>query len=590
MTRRRLLCIIAIVVALPLLAVVAVWGFRDRIALALVRSQLGGILTVPADVRGIAISPNGDRITVTGVRIGEHHLDPADPLIAIDRIDLSWSPWALLDDRVDIAAVRIDGVAVLADRLSDGRVTLAGLLRPAPAATSPASVIPAIRVALTEITGVSVAFADAQAATTPWRATIDHTSLVVEDLRIDPGRPATARVRGTVSLRVAAPPGFAAGDLLVMPGASISGERMADRIRIGALVALAPSAILIRHADGRSNLDEAIDRLIAVAAAVTGPPATAAGHQALPPITLELSHVRVVDARLEIHDGVIADDTVGVRVEGIQLGVDDAWLHPLAGAPATTGRFRFDVRIHQPDPHPDAFLAVRGTVEPWSGGIPSATAALALTGFAFATVEALIPPVTRTAVGAEGFDLGAHVVLTTKTLQADGALVGDRGVVLPFRLAGTATAPVLAGSSLLLGAVNRLGGGVWNLGEDMVGGGIELVSGGAGAVWDLGSGVFSSGADLGGGLVRMVGGVITLDGEAVGAGARRATLGAAGSMGDGMVAAGGGVLGSGDGTLGALGGSRHRDPWRMAIPERHVAAVVRADRVLGGATVAITAP
>jgi hypothetical protein len=590
MTRRRLLWIIAAVIALPLLAVAVGWGFRDRIALAVVRSRLGEVFTVPADVGSIAISPFGDRITVSGVRIGEHHLDPANPLIAVDRIDLSWSPWALLHDRVDIAALRIDGVAVLADRLPDGRVTLADLLRPGPAASSPAAVIPAIRVARTEITGVSMAFADALSATTPWRATLDHTSLVVEDLRIDPGRPATARVRGTVSLRVAAPPGFAGGDLLVMPGASISGERMADRLRIGALVALAPSAILIRHADGRSNLDEAIGRLTAVAAAVTGPPATAAGRQASPPISLELSHLRVVDARAEVHDGVIADEAVAVRVDGIHLGIDDAWLHPAAGAPATTARFRLDARIQQPIPHPTALVAVRGQVAPWSGGIPTGDGALALTGFAFATVEALIPPATRTAVGAEGFDLGAHVVLTAETLQAEGALVGDRGVTLPFRIGGTATAPVLAGSPLLRGAMNRLGGGAWNLGQGVVGGGIELVSGGAGAVRDLGGGLLSAGVDMGGGLARMVGGALTLDGEAIGAGARRATVGAAGSIGGGVGAAGGGIVESGSGTLGALGGSRERDPWRVAIPERHASAVLRADRVLGGATVAIAPP
>ncbi len=591
--RRRILWIIAIVIALPLCAVAVAWGFRDRIALAIIRGRLAEVLAVPADVAHIAISPLGDRIAVSGVRIGQHPTDPAIPLVTLDRIDLAWSPWALVDRRIEIEALDIDGVAVRADRLADGRVTVADLLRPGSgSATAPASATAglAIRVARIGITGIRLELADALAATTPWRVTVDHTNVDIEDFRLDPGQAPTARIRGTVSLRVASPPGFAAGDLLAMPGSSLSAELAPDRIRIAALVALSPSAVLIRHPDGRSNVDDAILRLTAIAAAIAGPSGTSAPRGDGRRFALELAHLRLMDGRAEVHDGVIAHETVAVRVDGIQLGIDEVWLHPAPGAPATAARVRLDARIHQPDPHPTALLAVRGQVAPWNGGIPSVEGAFALTGFAFATVEALVPPAARTAVGAEGFDLAARMTLTPGSLHAVGALVGDRGVSLPFRIGGTATAPVLAGSPLLRGAFNRLGGGAWNLAEGVVGSGIEAVSGGVGAVADLGGGILSAGADVGGGLARIVAGVVTLDGDRIGAGARRATVGAAGSLGDGLVAAGGGVVDAGGSTVGALGGSRVRNPWREAIPQRHGAEVMRADLVLAGATVAISPP
>ncbi|MFM2090793.1 MAG: hypothetical protein RLZZ127_1282 [Planctomycetota bacterium] len=582
--RRRILWSLAILAFLPLAGAAAAWAFRDRIALAIVRDRLASVFAVPVELDGIRISPGFDRISLRGLRIGRHHQDPATPLVRIDAIDAEWSPTALLDRRVVVSAVRIDGVGVLADRLADGSVTLAGLLTPAPSATPAGPVaVPEIAIDGIEITGIQARLRDAMAATTPWQVTVDGASLAVHDLRLAPGGAATARFRGVVSCRIAMPPGFGAGDLADLPGIAVVGDLLPDRLRIGSAVAVAPALVLSRPGDGPSNLDEALLRLRGIA----GAPASAAAAPRRPGLGLELAHIRILGARAEVRDPRIAAHPL--RVEDVQCGVDDLWIHPAAPATAAA-RVRIDGRILQPAPHPPALVAIRARSAALPATPASAAVAVALTGFAFDTVDALVPTGARSAIGAEGFDAVATARLADRQLRIEGAVTGDLGVRLPFRAAGSATAPELAGSPLALAIANRLGGSLVNAGQGILGTGVEVVGGGVGAVWDVGSGVVTAGADLGTGLFRIVKGAVTLDGDTLGAGARQATVGTLGSLGGGLADAGRSLAGAGTGSLDAMTGDRERAPWRAGIPGRHDEAVVGVDLVLAGATVAITVP
>ena len=166
-----------------------------------------------------------------------------------------------------------------------------------------------------------------------------------------------------------------------------------------------------------------------------------------------------------------------------------------------------------------------------------------LTGFAFATVEEIVPAGSKALLG-KGFDLQTRFYAAPDQLYVRGAMNPIGAAKLPLRVDGTPLAPEIDLKSMaLIGSVGVIGGGLLNLSGNLVSGSSEIVGSSVSAVGSVGSGVLDATKSLGLGLFKTTKGLVTLDGDALGDGVKGATAGTVGSAVGGVTDAGGDVAG-----------------------------------------------
>jgi hypothetical protein len=201
-------------------------------------------------------------------------------------------------------------------------------------------------------------------------------------------------------------------------------------------------------------------------------------------------------------------------------------------------------------------------------------------GLKLATLGALIPPATRTALGGDGLDSGMALALNDGRISLDALAVTDRNVRYDtIRVRGPLNAPTVEIAPVLSG-VFRVTDGVLNLGKSGLGAGISIAEGGVNVAKEMGTGALTVGKKLLGGLFDTGKGLATLDAKQVGKGLAGSTVGTI-DLSMGTVGGAGGAAASGlDKSVSDLTGSSFLQAWDKGIPKRYETAMQEAEKAL----------
>ena len=197
------------------------------------------------------------------------------------------------------------------------------------------------------------------------------------------------------------------------------------------------------------------------------------------------------------------------------------------------------------------------------------------------TLGDLVPPATRTALGASGLDSHLALSLNKDAINLFAGILTDHQVEYnTMHIYGPLNKPTLEVADIFSGAFNRITDGLVNLGGDTLHAGLSIAKSGISVVGEVGSGAWQVGKNLGASALEIGTGFLTLDGEQVREGLGGATTDTLILTRD-SVAGAGSAAGEGLGeSISDLAAVARVQAWDRAIPERYQAARQQAREAL----------
>jgi len=204
-----------------------------------------------------------------------------------------------------------------------------------------------------------------------------------------------------------------------------------------------------------------------------------------------------------------------------------------------------------------------------------------LAGFKLDTLKSLVPPATRTTLGADGFDAGLVLALNENRVNLFASILSDRNIRYDaIHATGPLDAPKVELGAVLAGVLNRVSGAIVNVGKNAFGAGFKIAEGGVSVAKELGSGTLKVGKNLGKSIFEIGRGIVTLDRKNLKEGLTHITRDTVGltaeSVGGAGTAAGGGLQNS----VSDLRGNATLQAWDNGIPQRYQAAMDQAKEAL----------
>lgn len=147
--------------------------------------------------------------------------------------------------------------------------------------------------------------------------------------------------------------------------------------------------------------------------------------------------------------------------------------------------------------------------------LPPTNAQVRLIGLKLDTLGSLIPPATRTALGADGLDTGLALALNNGRISLNALALTDRNIRYDtIKVQGPLDAPVVEIAPIFAG-VFRVTDGLLSIGKSGLGTGISIAEGGFDVAKEVGSGTLKIGKKLVTGLFDTGTGLVTLDQQQV---------------------------------------------------------------------------
>lgn len=294
---------------------------------------------------------------------------------------------------------------------------------------------------------------------------------------------------------------------------------------------------------------------------------------------VQVDQIRLEDGSLTLQDSALTGKPMVFPLKDIRLRVDQLCLFDENKA-ADPAAVSFSFQLKQPGNLPDAYFGAVATVGPIAGGIPPINAQVRLIGLKLDTLGSLIPPATRSALGADGLDAGYALALNAGHITLDALVLTDRNIRYDtIRVRGRLDAPVVDIAPVMSGMF-RVTDGMLNIGMSGLGAGISIAEGGFNVVKEVGSGSLRMGKKLLGGLFDTGTGIATLDAEKMGKGIADSTAGTINLSLEHVMGAGS-AAGSGLGqSASELTGKSALKAWDKSIPERYQTAMRRAEAAL----------
>ena len=330
---------------------------------------------------------------------------------------------------------------------------------------------------------------------------------------------------------------------------------------------------LVRDQKGRLGLD----KLVKTEQLAAEKPDAAAEEKTLP--IVQVNTIRLENGSITVRDSAMTGKPMVFPLTDIRAAVDRLRLFDenKGGDP---GAVSVSFQLKQPGKLPAAHFGTVARLGPVGRGVPACNAHARMIGLKLATLGALIPPATRTALGGDGLDSGMALALSDGRISLDALAVTDRNVRYDtIRVRGPLNAPTVEIAPVLSG-VFRVTDGVLNLGKSGLGAGISIAEGGVNVAKEMGTGALNVGKKLLGGLFDTGKGLATLDTKQVEKGLTGSTVGtidlSLGAVGGAGSAAGGGVGKS----VSDLTGTAAVQAWNKGIPTRYQNAMQQAQAAL----------
>jgi len=220
------------------------------------------------------------------------------------------------------------------------------------------------------------------------------------------------------------------------------------------------------------------------------------------------------------------------------------------------------------EPYADGLLGLAARIGPVGGEVPEVNAVLRLADLELETIEAVIPDGTAQVLGGSALDLSADLALASYLLDCEIEVEATGGHVIPLSIGGTPEKPEIDQSSILLGVMTHLGGGVGHLVGNIGGAGYQLAAGATETTWAVGKGAVNVVGSIGGGLFKTVTSAATGDLDGAVEGLSDATVGTAETAADAAVDVAGEVAEGATATVDSTTGEDADREWRADTPRR----------------------
>ena len=586
--------------AVLLVALAAVIMYIDPIAHSLANRTLKRSLQAGGVLDQIHIRPGEGIVEMAGLTLQAPKGFGSDPLLTLGRLRLDIDPAALFDAELVIEELIVGELSLVLVRDENGRLSPFHLLAQSraestgkdtgsEAANRGVTAIPPIRIDRIRLEKISVLLIDRQGGRN-WKARA-FIDLSADDIRVKEllnrdiflGRLNLA-VR---EVAVDQPEGFGPSPLLQMESftAATSDVDMGssilpvDRLSVEKL-----SASVERNAAGETNLQKLKAALLDDPKAENDSEAPSkpgkAGAQpakGLPSIRFE--KIQVSDGSLTYRDQAVSEEGVTLPLHNMSLsatGLNLFGKNEAAEPASVSAAFQLD----QPGQLPAAYFGAEADVGP-IGNVPPVNAQIRLAGFKLDTLGSLVPPATRTAIGATGLDASVAMAMDPRAIDLFAAIETDHGVEYEaLRVHGPLGKPEIVLADILSGAFDRISDGLLNLGAGTLGAGVTIAKGGVSVLGDVGEGGWALGKNLAVSTFGIAKGVVTLDLGEVGEGLKGATKESlnitAGSIKKAGTDAGQGL----EGSVSDLKGDKRVSAWDDQIPARYEAYMQQAREAL----------
>ncbi|MBC2717934.1 MAG: AsmA family protein [Desulfobacteraceae bacterium] len=554
-------------------------------------------------------------LALSGIKVDQPAGFSQTPLLAVDQIELTSPGFDLSASRLPVSKVLLDHLVASVERNPNGVINLQLLLdswMPDTSPDTPDTAQPEEIAAAQSSAGdkpatkagmPTLVFEDIQLKAIalqlldhvdgePWRAGFDGLDINVRGLEVgDFAQQALSLDSFALDLRGVAvdqPPGFDTENLAGLERFSVttggldlaSSELVITEVLVQGLI-----SSVIMPADGLSNLQQLNDALLPATEETSDnnsqpevEAAVSTSENRLPVVLFE--QIRIQGGSFNFRDETLTEEALVLPMDNIQLEVTQLrLLDDNAAADPASASVSFE--LGQPGDLPTAYLVCVAAIGPVGSGVPPVNSQVRLTGFKLDTLGALVPPATRTSLGATGLDVGLALALDTDTINLYAAVLTDHNIHYDaITVRGPLDAPVVKVGAILAGVYSRVSDGLLNIGKGGLGAGVDIVEGGVDVVKEVGSGALDIGKNLGVSLFEVGKGVATLDRQELSEGLVGSTRGTVGLTFDSVKGAGSAVGGGVESSVSELKGDTRVQAWDEGIPTRNQEAIQQAQEAL----------
>ena len=523
------------------------------------------------------------------------------PMLSLGKIELTAGDIDLSKSRIPVKKLSLDTLKASIERSGTGATNLEYLLSAwLPSGLSetesrlepptPAVALPALAVEDLELKNITAQVQDLSEEKT-WQAGFDRLDIQAGGLAVgDVARREVSLARfelGLHGMAVDQPPGYEGDQLAGLELLTVSSGKLdlaSDTLTIDRIHIQGPSAAVQVKKDGSSNVKRLVEMVTGAGETpADGTPApegrdSAGPGKQMPVITL--GQIQVDGGAIEHRTDNLVEETLVFRLANIRSEATNVRLFGKNTSPEP-GAASVALELKQPNGLPDAHIGALAKIGPLGDAVPPANAQMRITGFKLDTVGSLVPPGTRTTLGADGGDLGLSLALNAAAIDLEAAVLSDRNIRYDaIRVQGPLTSPHVEVGKILAGMTGRVTRGLANLGVSGFQAGGELVEGSVDVVKELGVGTLKVGKNLGESFFEIGKGLLTFDSEELGEGLSGSTVDtfslAADSVGEAGKDVGDGVSAS----VSDLKGDEMLQAWDTTIPQRHEAAMRQAGEAL----------
>ena len=572
----------------------------DSIAHSQINTVLKRYLSGGGALDAIDIGLKEARIELRGLTINTPQGFGKDPLLALNTFEMDVDPMSLFGNEIVVEQLALKELSVTLVRDKQGQLSPLKLLPPKKPASEPQTgdgsggqeplSLPAVRVDSIRIENFSVRLID-QMTGEQWSAGL-RIDLSVDGLLLKDLLKQEILVEKVLlalsGVKVDQPPGFGTTKIAGLKRFEVAAGKLnlaSPEIIVEQVLIREPSAVVMVNKDGLSNvkrlnqmlfgLDEKKNKGKEKPKARPGEPAA---KNKLPVVRFE--KIQVESGAFKYRDEALTKQALVFPLDKIQLILTQLRLFDenKKAAPASAS---VSLEMKQPGRLPTVYFGSLAVIGPVGKGVPPVNSQVRLAGFKLDTLGSLVPPATRTTLGADGFDAGLALALNNDRVNLLASILSDRNVRYDaIHVAGPLDAPKVELGAVLAGVFNRVSEGLVNLGKKGLGAGFKIAGGGVDAAKELGSGTVKVGKNLGEGLLGIGSGMVKMDRKNLKEGLTRMTRDTVGLTADSASgtgrAAGGGLQDS----YSNLKGAGALQAWDDGIPARYRAAMKQAQDAL----------
>ncbi len=598
---------------------IAVEDLSFRLTDQLISEQWSAAMHLDLAVEGLKIEDLFDRgilansinLALRDIAVDQPPGFSQEPLLAISNIALASSGIDLGNSEVTVSDIMLDTLSVSLERNADREINMFKVVeswlpsaaedkddKPAPAALSapadpsvPPFKLPTLIVENIQLKSITAQVLDSIEGQ-PWRAGFDGLDLQVTGVAVgDLTQQAISLASFDLDLKgiaVDQPPGFSTRKLFSLDHFTVVSEKSevpSKELVIKQVSLEGLTSFITMRSDGLTNLEKLNEALRGSHVETQqnkkdtraeAEPSTSTSS--MPPVLFK--QISMEGGPVTYRDEVFADEplvatlkNIRMEVKGLRMFTDNPDVDPASAS--------LSLELEQPGDLPTAYFGTLANVGPVGYGVPMVNTQVRLVGFKLDTLGSLVPPATRTTLGATGLDGGMALAMDTDSINLNASILTDRHVHYEgITVRGSLNDPVIKPGPVLTGVFSRVSDGLVNLGKSGLKSGAGIAKGAVDVTMELGSGAVSVGKNLGKSLFETVAGVVTLDKEKVKEGASGTTKGTVGlteeSIKGSSTAAGGSLKGS----AAELSGKERVEAWDQDIPNRYQKFIQHAREAL----------